>query len=202
MKDFPSNCKWWGERRDTETFYNAMDVFLFTSKGTNNDKETSPLVLKEAIGWGMPVLMRRLDVYCGMHDKYTNVLYITDDFDSNLRTIKSFIREKKETRLEVWYEESSHKVYYNISNPPDKAKAAKLVLIDSYNRLTNNSYDVSINLSGWVISNAVKQDGNGFSLQIYSDKNELIEEKLVVDFNRSEYLIPKINGSEVIMSHS
>jgi FkbM family methyltransferase len=202
MKDFPSNCKWWGERRDTETFYNAMDVFLFTSKGTNNDKETSPLVLKEAIGWGMPVLMRRLDVYCGMHDKYTNVLYITDDFDSNLLTIKSFIREKKETRLEAWYEESSHKVYYKISNPPDKAKAAKLVLIDSYNRLTNNSCDVSINLSGWVISNAVKQDVNGFSLQIYSDKNELIEEKLVVDFNRSEKLIPKINGSEVIMSHS
>ena len=31
MNQFPSNCKWWGERKDVDTFYNAMDVFLFTS---------------------------------------------------------------------------------------------------------------------------------------------------------------------------
>lgn len=200
MKDFPTNCKWWGERRDTNTFYNAMDVFLFTSKGTNNDKETSPLVLKEAIGWGMPVLMRRLDVYCGMHDKYTNVRYISDDLNKNLEIIKSYI--KKESRLKTWYDEATHRVYYEILNPPDQPKATKVALLDSYNRLTNNFYPVNESLSGWIVSNAIKQDVNGFSLQIYSDKDELIEEKLAIDFNRSEKLIPRIDGSEIIMSHS
>ena len=201
MKDFPSNCKWWGERKDTETFYNAMDVFLFTSKGTNNDKETSPLVLKEAIGWGMPVLMRRLDVYCGMHDKYTNVKYISDDFDSNLQIIKSYV--KTQSRIKAWYEESSHKINYEIINNGVEPKAKKLVLLDGYNRLTNNSYALSEeNSNGWIVSNAIRQDVNSFVLQIFSENNEFIEEQLVVDFNRKEKLIPKIGSSEIIMKHS
>lgn len=201
MKDFPSNCKWWGERKDTETFYNAMDVFLFTSKGTNNDKETSPLVLKEAIGWGMPVLMRRLDVYCGMHDKYTNVKYLSDGFDSNLQIIKSYI--KKGSRLKAWYEESSHKINYEIINNGIEPKAKKLILLDGYNRLTNNSFDIGVeNSNGWILSNAIRQDINSFVLQIFSENNELIEEQLVIDFNRQEKLIPKIGSSEVIMKHS
>jgi len=201
MKDFPSNCKWWGERKDTGTFYNAMDVFLFTSKGTNNDKETSPLVLKEAIGWGMPVLMRRLDVYCGMHDKYTNVKYLSDGFDSNLQIIKSYI--KKGSRLKAWYEESSHKINYEIINNGIEPKAKKLILLDGYNRLTNNYFDIGVeNSNGWILSNAIRQDINSFVLQIFSENNELIEEQLVVDFNRQEKLIPKIGSSEVIMKHS
>ncbi len=201
MKDFPNNCKWWGERRDTETFYNAMDVFLFSSKGSNNDKETSPLVLKEAIGWGMPVLMRRLDVYCGMHDKYTNVKYISDDLDSNLQIIKSYIKTK--SRLTVSYEGGSRKINYHVKNPEGQVKAKKLILIDSYNRLTNNSCDLPESDSfGWISSNAMEKHINGFALQILSEDNVLIEEKLAIDFGRSEKLIPKINNSEIIMKHS
>jgi FkbM family methyltransferase len=90
MKDFPSNCKWWGERKDVDTFYNAMDIFLFTSKGTAHDKETNPLVLREAIGWRMPILMYNLPVYCGMYDEYKNITYLSDNFDHNLSMIKGF----------------------------------------------------------------------------------------------------------------
>ena len=200
MKDFPSNCKWWGERKDTETFYNAMDVFLFTSKGTNNDKETSPLVLKEAIGWGMPVLMRRLDVYCGMHDKYTNVKYISNDFDSNLQVIKSYV--KKGSRLKAWFEDSSYKINYEIINNGIEPKARKIVLLDGYNRLTNNSFNIGLeDSSGWMTSNAAKQHINSFVLQIFSENEEVIEEKLVVDFDRQEKLIPKIGNLEIVMAH-
>jgi len=69
MKNLPKNCKIWGERKDVDSFYNAMDVFLFTSKGTTHDKETSPLVIREAIGWNIPSLLYNLPVYCGMYDK-------------------------------------------------------------------------------------------------------------------------------------
>jgi FkbM family methyltransferase len=89
MKEFPANCKWWGERKDVDTFYNAMDVFLFTSKGNNHDKETSPLVLREAIGWEMPILMYNLPVYCGMYDKYKNISWLNEDTNDNLNLIKS-----------------------------------------------------------------------------------------------------------------
>lgn len=200
MKEFPNNCKWWNERRDTDTFYNAMDVFLFTSKGTNNDKETSPLVLKEAIGWGMPVLMRKLDVYCGMHDKYSNVKYIYDDFEQNLSLIKSYI--KNESRLNVSYEESTHKIHYEIKNIKDHPKVHRMVVIDNYNRLTNNTYLVEDwNMCGWVVSNAIREDVNGFSVQLYSEDDVLLEEKLAVNFNRQKKLIPVVNSQELEMKH-
>jgi FkbM family methyltransferase len=91
MKDFPINCKWWGERKDVDTFYNAMDVFLFTSRGTANDKETSPLVIREAIGWNLPLVLYNLPVYCGMYDKYKNITWLKQSEEDNLQIIKSFL---------------------------------------------------------------------------------------------------------------
>jgi FkbM family methyltransferase len=88
MANFPPNCKWWGERKDVDTFYNAMDVFLFTSKGTVKDKETNPLVVREAIGWGIPILMYNLPVYCGMYNKYKNIQWLSEDLNENINLIK------------------------------------------------------------------------------------------------------------------
>jgi len=92
MKDLPSNCKVWGERKDVDSFYNAMDVFLFTSKGTIKDKETSPLVIREAIGWNIQSLLYNLPVYCGMYDSYSNLNWLTHNFESNLKLIKDRIK--------------------------------------------------------------------------------------------------------------
>jgi len=92
MKNLPKNCKIWGERKDVDSFYNAMDVFLFTSKGTTHDKETSPLVIREAIGWNIPSLLYNLPVYCGMYDKYQNLNWLTPNFESNLQLIKDRIK--------------------------------------------------------------------------------------------------------------
>jgi FkbM family methyltransferase len=92
MKNLPSNCKIWGERKDVDSFYNAMDVFLFTSKGTIRDKETSPLVIREAIGWNIPSLLYNLPVYCGMYDKYSNLNWLTPNFELNLKLIKDRIK--------------------------------------------------------------------------------------------------------------
>ena len=91
MKDFPSNCKWWGERNDVDVFYEAADLFLFTSRGTNNDKETSPLVIREAISYRTPSLIYNLPVYMGMYDQFENVEYL--DFN-NLDVNKDKILNK------------------------------------------------------------------------------------------------------------
>jgi FkbM family methyltransferase len=101
MKDFPKNCKWWGERKDVDKFYNAMDIFLFTSKGTSHDKETNPLVVKESIGWNMPLLMYNLPVYCGMYNKYKNITWLENDFYKNLNILKSFISNKNLNQKEL-----------------------------------------------------------------------------------------------------
>jgi len=93
MKNLPNNCKVWGERKDVDSFYNAMDVFLFTSKGTVTDKETSPLVIREAIGWNIPSLLYNLPVYCSMYDKYPNLNWLTPNLESNLQLIKNHIKK-------------------------------------------------------------------------------------------------------------
>lgn len=85
LDTLPSNCKIWNEREDTEKFYSACDLFLFTSK-----LELSPLVLKEAISWNLPILMYNLPTYRGQYDNYKNKAYLSTNFEYNLDLIKEY----------------------------------------------------------------------------------------------------------------
>ena len=80
-KELPDNCIVWGEREDVDRFYSCMDLFLFTSKGSPHDKETNPLVIKEALSWNIPILAHNLDSYL---DKYDDrVTWLSDDININ-----------------------------------------------------------------------------------------------------------------------
>lgn len=87
MQGFPKNCKWWNERTDVDSFYEAADLFLFTSRGHATDKETMPLVIREAIGWNVPSLIYNLPVYLDYFDKYANIKYLTEDMSANRKLI-------------------------------------------------------------------------------------------------------------------
>jgi glycosyltransferase involved in cell wall biosynthesis len=90
MENKPKNVIVHGERNDVDNFYSAMDLFLFTSRGTVNDKETMPLVIREAISWKIPTLIYNLTVYENYFDKFETVSYLNfDDFDSNKEKILS-----------------------------------------------------------------------------------------------------------------
>ena len=123
MKDFPLNCTWWNERKDVHNFYQAADLFLFTSRGTNNDKETSPLVIREAISYNIPSLIYNLPVYLGMYDKYENIQYL--NFDSLTENSKKILQTlqinpdqpmietpKKEEDIQISYDRSANKIDY------------------------------------------------------------------------------------------
>lgn len=87
MKDLPKNCKIWGERSDTDLFYQAADLMVFTSK-----METSPLVIREAISWNLPSLFYDLPAYTKMYDKYKSVSYLKfGDADYNIKKIKELL---------------------------------------------------------------------------------------------------------------
>jgi FkbM family methyltransferase len=112
MQDFPSNCKWWGERSDVNTFYEMADLFLFTSRGHQTDKETMPLVIREAIGWGIPSLIYNLDVYLGYFDKYENIQYLkSNDLDANLEKIIETLGLKKNKNEEIKKENNKNKIF-------------------------------------------------------------------------------------------
>ena len=61
-----------------------MDLFLFTSRGTDRDKETMPLVIREAISNQIPTLIYNLPVYLNYFDKFETINYLKfDDFKVN-----------------------------------------------------------------------------------------------------------------------
>jgi glycosyltransferase involved in cell wall biosynthesis len=72
----------WGEVSDLDDFYGAMDLFLFSST-----METNPLVIKEALSWQMPVLMRNLPVYCGEYNNNPLVQFIDENINDTANKI-------------------------------------------------------------------------------------------------------------------
>ena len=75
MQNLPSNCVWHGERDDVDKFYKASDLFYFPSK-----LELNPLSVKEAISYGLPILLRKLNVYT---NEIPNSEWLTDDYKTN-----------------------------------------------------------------------------------------------------------------------
>ena len=94
MKEKPNNITWWNERTDVNNFYQSMDLFLFTSRGSKNDKETMPLVIREALSYQIPQLLYNLEVYQNYFDNYNSINYLDfDNFDDNVIKIKQHLGE-------------------------------------------------------------------------------------------------------------
>lgn len=90
LNDLPKNVKVWGERKDVHNFYSCMDLFLFTSRGHANDKETAPIVIKEAISYNIPSLFYNLPVYMNRYSCYDNVSYLDESsFNNNVDLIRN-----------------------------------------------------------------------------------------------------------------
>jgi autotransporter strand-loop-strand O-heptosyltransferase len=83
MNNLPKNVTVWGEREDVETFMRACDVLMF-----NSTWECNPLVVKEAINYGMKIMTRNLPQYMGMFDEY-----ITPIKSNNYEDIKNTLLE-------------------------------------------------------------------------------------------------------------
>ena len=84
MKNLPMNIKVWGERSDIETFMKAADVFMF-----NSTWECNPLVLREAISYGLKVLCRNLPQYLDMFTEYIEP--IDDNIENTKEKLLSLI---------------------------------------------------------------------------------------------------------------
>ena len=78
MKDVPENVVVWGEREDVSEFMKKADVFMF-----NSVWECNPLVLREAISYGLPIIARNLPQYEDMFTPYLQPM------DTDLNTIEA-----------------------------------------------------------------------------------------------------------------
>ena len=96
LKNIPKNVKLWGERDDTFDFYDACDLFLFTSRGFRFDKELNPLVIKEALEHQIPQFLFPLDVYNRKYDIESDTInYLFGDIDVDSNLVKNFLFPKE-----------------------------------------------------------------------------------------------------------
>lgn len=74
MANKPKNCRIWGERDDVDLFYKACDELYFTSK-----HELFPLVVREALSYGLPVKMYKLPTYSDEYDNEPLIEWLNQD---------------------------------------------------------------------------------------------------------------------------
>jgi autotransporter strand-loop-strand O-heptosyltransferase len=78
MKDLPINVVVWGEKDNIDNFMRGADIFMF-----NSTWECNPLVLREAISYGLPIIARNLPQYGDMFTEYLQPI------DTDLNTIEA-----------------------------------------------------------------------------------------------------------------
>jgi glycosyltransferase involved in cell wall biosynthesis len=74
METKPDNCIVWGERNDVDSFTQACDIHLFTSR-----LELNPLSIKESLEYSKPTMIFNLPTYKGKYDSEENIHYLTGD---------------------------------------------------------------------------------------------------------------------------
>lgn len=202
MNNFPDNCKWWGERRDVDTFYEAADLFLFTSRGSNNDKETMPLVIREAISWNIPSLIYNLPVYLNYFDKHNNIKYLDfNNLHNNSQKIIDILNlpsDLTDEDISLSYESNENKL--TIANKSSKSKECYVVIKDYLSNHTIYWFEANFGpySSSWVIpcpkdyfSNKVANNNNfkGYKVDLInkSDHKLILSKEIIVDEYATNY---------------
>ena len=167
LKNKPDNCVVWGERSDVGNFYSAMDLFLFSSRGHSGDKETNPLVIKEALSYNMKSLIHRIDTYL---DKFDDKLtYLSDDLHVNsLKILNELDLQDEFFKIDLEHNEQDGSIklllnclkYFNVLK--DKMLCVYDLKTDQLIYRTRISME-----SYWVVLNSRKQFLSGLSVRIY-----------------------------------
>ena len=97
MQVKPENCIIWGERDDVVDFYQACDLFYFSSK-----LELNPLSIKEALSYKLPSIFRKLDTYLDTYDTNKRVTYINEDLSKTKQIILSIL-EPEFDEIPGWF---------------------------------------------------------------------------------------------------
>jgi FkbM family methyltransferase len=120
LDNLPSNCKVWGERSDPETFYSCMDMVIFPSRGNYGDRETNPLVIRESISWGVPLLVRDLPFYLGQYNEGDKVKFMSDDIEENKKIINDMLNIETNQTINITEENFFRKKLFNIEFKPEE----------------------------------------------------------------------------------
>lgn len=99
LKNLPKNCKFWGEHKNVQQFYEIADLVIFPSIELTDDKETNPLVIKESIKYRVPLLLKDTPVYLGMYPEGDKVIHMKESKIENAQLILSLLRIKQKSNM-------------------------------------------------------------------------------------------------------
>jgi autotransporter strand-loop-strand O-heptosyltransferase len=180
MENLPPNVTVWFERNDVSDFMTACDIFMF-----NSINECNPLVLREAISYGMKVMSRNLPQYVGMFDGYITEIE-NDDINSSTNKLLSLIESKGTYKLNETFDlgKSLRDFYYNQIN--NDYTFSNHYIVNPYleiNGTTDNklnvkffdndqlSYESDLSINTWVKMN--KEYYTNWRVEV-RENNELI----------------------------
>ncbi len=159
MEDLPRNVTVWGERNDVDSFMIASDVLMF-----NSTWECNPLVVREAINYGMKILTRDLPQYMGMFNNYITPIKSDD------------VNDIKNSLLNLISNESS----YKLKNDVDFGEE----LFDLYHKVHNGEKQINEPIKNDYVFNQhfvvspffeiLGQSENDFDIRYYDEDNNLI----------------------------
>ena len=72
MENKPDNCIVWGERNDVDSWVQACDIHLFSSR-----LELNPLSIKESLEYGKPTMIFNLPTYKTKYENENNIHFLT-----------------------------------------------------------------------------------------------------------------------------
>lgn len=201
MKDFPPNCKWWNERSDVDSFYEAADLFLFTSRGHATDMETMPLVIRESLSWKTPSLIYNLPVYLGYFDEYDTIEYLTTDLQKNAyRIAEKLITDftpQKQQQVNNPDEISNMKEIVIVSTYPNTKDKEKL-LNDTVKKFKSVGKDVLIT-SHYPVPDYIVEKADYY---IYDSKN-MLDTGRTLETNGPDYWVDdaQLRVESIIVNH-
>lgn len=169
MENLPDNVTIWGERNDVDVFMKNADIFMF-----NSTWECNPLVLREAIQYGMPIIARDLPQYVGMFSKYIQPI------DTDLRTIKSNYKTPTDNTSE-YFKERHLSMYNAVLTNPIMIQPAPIQKINISQHFVNNPF---LEITG--------ESDSDFLVKFFDENNvchyeEVIKSNHWIKLNRSYY---------------
>ena len=162
LNNKPDNCIIWGERSDAELFYSCMDCVIFTSEGNYGDRETNPLVIREAIAWEVPLFLKDLPVYMGMYNESSKVKFMSNELSNDTKLLYNLLNISENTNTII--KEVGKTAIIISTYPKDKnviditAEAINAVKVQGYDVILSSHYPVPIELQSIV--NHVIYDAN------------------------------------------
>lgn len=198
LKNLPSNCKIWGERNDVEQFYSIANLFYFASEGNEFNRETNPLVIREALSYGIPTFIHNLDVYQNMYSNEKNIFYLDSNINQNIEKLRFFYNDWKLKNINlttttitnaiIKFNGEENRIYIDWNG--DTISKAKITFRDIVSKLVLFSFEFDLvnSFKYWFtpipIVNLQKEENlKGIIVEIYSKNNIILQQDIVIHPN-------------------